>query len=841
MIITTHPKRGCAMFVTAVLAVLAGASVAQAAAPVKLILTSHFGREVNLTETGLKGGQALEDVCVIASKDVCQQAVPSSEPGGFDYPEGIAGGLNGNIYIGDKENNRVQELTATGRFVMMFGKGVNATTGADVCSEEEIETSAVKCKAGIGGSATGQFSEIRDLAVDAVNGDVYVAENGKADDGSGARIQKFTADGDFVLEIGKEVNETTKANLCTEQEMIEAGVKCAGGAIGSGGGTSEHGAFTNLTALTVGGTGERLLYVGDGQSVQEFNEQGEWRGEVRLTSISSNPEPAVLSVAVDASGGIYLVDGAEGSSSAPPDAVRQFDPAGVEVGSFTVPPRVAGQRVNIHGLAIDPLGHLAVWVYEGEGFGDEREFGDLYEAGSQRLLTQFSTPEAVSTNTEHNFLSGIGFNDNGELFAVFGERSEVWSYAPVQVGELMTKGATCGVEASPQTSSTVDCQLSGEANPYGVANTNAWFEWGEGAPGKCVPGSETAEQAVATSESPVQVRAEIEGLRPNEQFCYRLAGSDQRSERPEKLTGEVVSARTPVAAPKITGQASASFVTSFGVVISGELNPENAPTEYLAEYAAGGQTLEQLCPGGLGRESCSGVSRTTALEAAAYGQIGATLESRGLQPDTQYHYRLVAKNAAAEVLGAEGAPFQTAALPQVQAETGAADSIATTAATVSGAVNPDGQPATYAFELGIYAGPATQYSVVFSGAAGAGAAASVESLVLTGLQPGTTYAYRIEVASGYGVARGQTLLFTTAGLPAVLAVPASLPMLAVPDVPFPRAPHLSGSHSSKPRSRGTGKALRACRKAKQRRAACKRQVRKRHVKVKSVNYREKQR
>ena len=98
--------------------------------------------------------------------------------------------------------------------------------------------------------------------------------------------------------------------------------------------------------------------------------------------------------------------------------------------------------------------------------------------------------------------------------------------------------------------------------------------------------------------------------------------------------------------------------------------------------------------------------------------------------------------------------FTTGPAPVPRAATGVPSAVGTTSATISGTVDPDGQPATYSFELGVYNGASTQYGVVFSGPAGAEAVPVGESLAITGLQPGTTYAYRIEIASGYGTADG---------------------------------------------------------------------------------------
>ena len=224
------------------------------------------------------------------------------------------------------------------------------------------------------------------------------------------------------------------------------------------------------------------------------------------------------------------------------------------------------------------------------------------------------------------------------------------------------------------------------------------------------------------------------------------------------------------------------------------------------------------------------------LESAQYGLIGVTQEARGLAPQTPYRFRLVAnsefeyqgKPEGGKTPGAEGM-FKTGPAPVPQATTGSASAITATSALVSGTVNPDGQPATYAFELGVYNGAATQYGVVFSGPAGASAVPVEETLALTGLQPGVTYAYRIKVASGYGEATGQTMTFPTAGLPEVLPVATPLAMLAVPNIAFPKEPAKVTSKKLT-RAQQLARALKACAKQpKSKRAACKRSARKKYV------------
>jgi hypothetical protein len=179
------------------------------------------------------------------------------------------------------------------------------------------------------------------------------------------------------------------------------------------------------------------------------------------------------------------------------------------------------------------------------------------------------------------------------------------------------------------------------------------------------------------------------------------------------------------------------------------------------------------------------------MASAEYGKIGVTLEATGLQPNTTYHYRLVGRNEHEEegvcIEGECEGTFTTSPAPAVQATTGPASAIATTSAIVSGTVNPDGQPATYAFELGIYQGAGTQYGVVFSGSTDASVSPIPQTLALTGLQPGTTYAYRITISSGYGHATGETFTFSTKGSPSVLTPPAVPPQLTIPSIHFPVA------------------------------------------------------
>ncbi len=750
--------------ITIAITMLVGATAAQAAtAPVKEILSSRIGGQVNQTTGG--------NICTTASKNTCRPATPGSQPGGFEYPEAVAvdsdlGSLNyGDVYVADRGNNRVQELTASGEFVSMFGADVDKK-GGDVCTKAEEN----ECQAGKDSEAPGQIEEgIPGIAVDPASGDIYVDE-----DQAGARVQKFTAAGGFVLEIGKKVNEKTKGNLCTQEEVENVpGVKCKAPAPTD---TPEPGAFMHAPeALAVGGP-EDLLYVGEEHRVQEFEADGKYKGETPLTSISATPASQVQSIAVDKTGDVYLtyaIGGSDGVAETT-NVIHEFDPDGSEINTFTLPR-------NIGGIAIDPAGRLAVI----EHVPDEYEtIGSLYGvgAGALHLITQFQLPKGG--------VKGIGFSSSDGLYVVGAETAgsnaagEIWAYDPAPVGELLGAPGACAPGVEHESDVTLDCLLNGDVDAWGVKDTRAWFQWGR-TPSlgeKTEPSVGVANVKNIGEEEPfVKVAAPIDGLRPNETFYDRVAGEDENVLAPELLTSEPVSFTTPVVAPKAVGEPSASFETNSRAVLFGELNPENTDTTYEFQYGA----CESL-------ENCPGMLTTPVAESAVYGPVATTMEAAGLQPATTYRFRLLASNrnevagkqVGGETTGAEGT-FRTAPAPVPVAVSGVASAVGVTSATVSGTVNPDGQPATYAFELGVYAGSKTRYGVVFLGSAGTGTVPVTETLGLSGLQPGTTYAYRIVVASGYGTETGAPVLFTTTGLPSVLALPAPLAQLAIPAIAFP--------------------------------------------------------
>ncbi len=778
-------------------------SAVAAEAPVKEVVTAQFGWNADKTKELQTAPQFERNQCTVASKDLCHQSARSSDAGGFEFPDGVAVDTSstsshyGDVYIADAGNHRIQELTQTGDFVAVYGWDVNETKvkAGGTEAEDNVCTAVSKDECGTGREATetegapGRFGSLESIAIDPTNGDLYLAERlgGKA--GVGERIQKLTPGGAFLLEIGKDVNGGTNGNVCTEEEA-SMGVECTVPEEHSPSSTgTEPLSFGTQAVLATGGE-EDLLYVGEEHKVKEFDASGVAKQEIALSS-------RVDALTVDSGGHVYLVcDGLEGAGR---DTILKAEPDGEEVHSsqwpLTLAPRADRADIanfGVLGLAIDSHGRLAVSeieaVYRDPIGVQYTPFGAILNGENGHLRTNFTTEfesEEKSAFASSNYwVSDLGFSDSGALYGI--ADSEVVAYTPVRVAEGKVEAAKCSEGTVKESDVTFNCELRGEVDPWGVRGTQVWFEWGNTAilhnKTSAEPISNT--KSVGEEEAPVSVAGVIQGLLPDEaaNYHYRLAAYDDNVMAPEDpLTSEEVALQTQTVPPRIIGELSASFVSPSSAVLFGKLNPENANTEYLFEYGP--------CTSLVG---CGEIQKTRALNSAAYGKVGTTVEVAGLQPGTIYAYRLSAVNDHSQVAlnGVGGAElpegtFNTLSAPRPQAITGALSAVGSTSAVISGMVDPDGASAVYTFELGPYEGASTQYVVVFSGTAGAGMDFVERTLALSGLQPGTTYAYRITAKSGLGTVPGAPMIFTTLELRSILTAPVVLAQLPVPSVSFP--------------------------------------------------------
>ncbi|MGH7175132.1 MAG: hypothetical protein ACREGR_02105, partial [Minisyncoccia bacterium] len=198
-------------------------------------------------------------------------------------------------------------------------------------------------------------------------------------------------------------------------------------------------------------------------------------------------------------------------------------------------------------------------------------------------------------------------------------------------------------------------------------------------------------------------------------------------------------------------------VSNSTAAVTGTVTPNGAQTTYWYDY---------------------GLSNTLGLRTSAQGIGSGFIATRapafitGLSANTTYYYRIEAENAYGTVTG-DIASFTTNSNPPPSgqapaARSGSASNISRTSANLSATVNPHGSDATVWFEYG----PSSSLGYVTSFQdAGSGTSNTSLSVALSGLQPSTTYYFRIDAQNVYGTVSSALATFTTTG-PATPAAPA---------------------------------------------------------------------
>ena len=186
--------------------------------------------------------------------------------------------------------------------------------------------------------------------------------------------------------------------------------------------------------------------------------------------------------------------------------------------------------------------------------------------------------------------------------------------------------------------------FNGTVNPNGGSlSTGYHFEYSDdgGLTWTSVP---IPDVDVGNGTADVPVSQAVTGLEPNTDYQVRLVAS--RPFAGGSDTSAVDTFTTDAAPPSISGVA-AREITDTTAVLSGQVDPNHSQTTYHFDY---------------GTDTTYG--STTPVDSAGAGarKVSVSKTITGLQPSTEYHFRLVATNAAGVTEGADQS-FTTDAKP----------------------------------------------------------------------------------------------------------------------------------------------------------------------------------
>lgn len=183
--------------------------------------------------------------------------------------------------------------------------------------------------------------------------------------------------------------------------------------------------------------------------------------------------------------------------------------------------------------------------------------------------------------------------------------------------------ATGSAASVGQSSATVN----GTVNPNGT-DTTYYFQYGT----STSYGTNTSVTNAGSGGADVPVSVNLTGLTPSTTYHYRLVAVSTAG--PTDGVDQTFTTTTP---PAVT-TGSPSSVTRSSATVSATVNPQGQATTYYFRY---------------GTTTGYGLQTSPANAGSGTGGVGVDASFFGLDPDTTYHYQVVAQNAGGTSFGAD--------------------------------------------------------------------------------------------------------------------------------------------------------------------------------------------
>jgi YD repeat-containing protein len=318
-----------------------------------------------------------------------------SADGQFKAPSDVEIAPNGNIWMVDRTNNRIQQFTPDGKFVSKFGSQ---------------------------GTPDGQFNWPASIAIDTA-GNIFIVDT------SNNRIQKFDENGKFIMKFGYYGTLNTQFNkpagIATDlkgnvyvadtynsriQVFDEEGkFLFKFGTYGTG-----PGQFTEASAIDIGRGGKIWVADSAANRIQQFNEKGEFVLQFGSAGTGEGQFNHPQAIEADNKGNVWVGDQGNGR-------VQLFNEAGEYVTQFGTKGSGEGQFSFTY-----PMGIASDWG------------GGLWIAdGNNNRIQKWQIPNTEAPKVpEENDPSVDVKLSSGLVSSVEGDEAGVNTYA--HAGELLT-------------------------------------------------------------------------------------------------------------------------------------------------------------------------------------------------------------------------------------------------------------------------------------------------------------------------------------------------------------------------------------------------------------------
>jgi hypothetical protein len=470
--------------------------------------------------------------------------------------------------------------------------------------------------------------------------------------------------------------------------------------------------------VTVDASGHPWIIDQSTQTVREFDNTGSPPPVIQSFAYT-NEAAFPCALAVDANGDVYI-----GASDAEKGFYKYVD------GQFssTLDPD-PGRGVAAD--SIDPSGH--VFALHGENFKEFEANGTLSGTFGAGLLSG---------------TSGIAYSHALDRVYIaegnpFEEARQVRAFGPQITGTV----PDVTVE-SPTEVGISKARFHGKVDPQGVPNSY-FFEWKRGTGPIWASAESSPRQSLPEDSIEHPVFFDATGLSGNTTYQVRLVGVNTTNGLRSASAAEVFTTQQAGAPPTVTLDAPAVGTTTANV--SGTVNPqEDSGTTWELEIST-----DTACAA----DFSSRPRHRIGSEAAA--PVAISEELTGLLPNQHYCVRLTATNSAGAVTS-QTREFTTQSAAPSQVHAAFAAPRTDTTARLNGYVNPEGADLRYRFEYSADGGN-TWVPLADREDLGDARGRIVVAEEASGLEPGTTYSYRLvaENAAGPASPQGEVKTFST--------------------------------------------------------------------------------